>query len=234
MAKATLIAACVFLLNGCPFLPPSPYNRIDITNVLPTGNISLLPGQSIEESVTEDAPGPVDIIGASSELDGEVLTVTLRLRELPEEAKVMQVVGHWHDLRYRWAVHVNFEGDPLAFLQHPDYVVKASYYAPVQRFGYYYSRIPLAPWIQTDQGSCETTVVEASGNKYANCEISGDEAEVTFSPEDGAVTLVTRVPGITGTSTIAFYAYSFGLSGRDNADYRSYVDYAPRNADEIE
>ena len=232
MLKVLLIAACVFLLNGCPFLPPSPYNRIDITNVLPAGNISLLPGQSIEESVTEDVPGPVDIIGASSELDGEVLTVTLRLRELPKEAKVRQVVGHWDDLKYRWAVHVNFEGDPLALLQHPDYVVKASYYAPVQRFGYYYNRIsPLSPWIQTDQGGCSHSLNENSGRKFTSCPASEDEAEVTFSPEDSTVTLVSRVPGITGKSTIAFYAYSFGRSGRDNADYRDYADYAPRDAD---
>lgn len=83
MFKVLLVAACVFLLNGCPFLPPSPDHR-SIYGEYPPSYIAIAPGQSVEGSIAEELPGSIDIIGVSSELNGEVLTATFHLRDLPE------------------------------------------------------------------------------------------------------------------------------------------------------
>ena len=72
MVRVLLIAACVVLLNGCPFLPPNPYKR-SIYGQYPPGYISISPGQSMEGSAAEEFPGSADIIGVSSELNGELL-----------------------------------------------------------------------------------------------------------------------------------------------------------------
>ena len=105
MSKVLLIAACVVLLNGCPFLPPSPYQRVIIGDY-PPGYIAISPGQSVEGSVAEDLPGSVDIIGVSSELSGELLTATFHLRDLPEEAEYSQDPGHFRLKTNHWIVLV--------------------------------------------------------------------------------------------------------------------------------
>ena len=213
MLKTILVAAFAVLLNGCPFLPPSPYHRT-LLGDLPPGYIAMLPGQSVEESATWDLPGHVDIIGASSELDGEVLTATFRLRDLPEEPELVQGIGHFRDEAYRWAVLISIGGDPLTPLNHPDYRFQATYYDPeVQRFAL--NRIvPAEPYI--------TTSIFKVGRATTTCDYLEEEVEVAFSHEDGTLTLAARIPGITDTSTIAFLAHNFLTFS---------PDYAPRDAD---
>lgn len=218
MLKVLLIAAYVALLNGCFFLPPSPYNRVSITGILPPSYISQLVGQSVEEPVHENIPGAIDIIGTSSELDGEVLTATFHLREVPKARELKQEVGHWQDIAYQYAVHVNLEGDPSTQLNHPDFRMLAYYYVPKAR-GVYVFQQPPAPWILTDQGKCSTSFFE-DGQGDTSCGFVEGGFEVTFSQEDGTMSFTALVPGITDTSTIAFYAHDW-----------TDLDYAPRGAD---
>ena len=129
MLKVLLITACMVLLNGCPFLPPNPYHR-SIHGDYPPGYIAISPGQSVEGSAAEEVPGSADIIGVSSELNGELLTATFHLRELPEEAEYSHEPGHFRLETNHWLVLVSIEGDPLTPMSHLDYMFQATYYDP--------------------------------------------------------------------------------------------------------
>lgn len=93
-ACVLLIAACVVLMYSVELLPPWPYQR-SIYIDYPPGYIAISSGQSVEGEVSENMFGSGDIIGVSSELNGELLTATFHLRDLPEEAHYSQTPGHW-------------------------------------------------------------------------------------------------------------------------------------------
>ena len=218
MLKVLLVAACVVLLNGCPFLPPSPYQRT-IYGQYPSGYIAISPGQSVEGSVAEDLPGSVDIIGASSELNGEVLTATFHLRDLPEEAEYSQVPGHFRLETNHWVVLVSIEGDPLTPMSHLDYMFQAIYYDPKKEEMVLIR--PSEPMVTGALYKCGRAIAEHNGMEYTSHTFLSDEIEVTFSHEDGTLTLAAQIPGITDRSTIAFVSHG----------WRSFPDYLPRDAD---
>ena len=217
MSKVLLIAACVVLLNGCPFLPPSPYQRVIIGDY-PPGYIAISPGQSVEGSVAEDLPGSVDIIGVSSELNGEILTATFHLRDLPEEAEYSQDPGHFRLETNHWIVLVSIEGDPLTPMSHLDYMFQATYYDP-KKAERVYAR-PTEPMVTGGLYKCGRAIAEHNGIEYTSHEFISNKVEVTFSHEDGTLILAAQIPGITDESTIAFWASAFGDE-----------DYFPRDAD---
>ena len=82
-ASVLLVSACVVLLYSVEAIPPSPYQR-SIYGDHPPGYIAISPGQSVEGSVTWDVPGSADIIGVSSELNGELLTATFTFENFPK------------------------------------------------------------------------------------------------------------------------------------------------------
>ena len=207
MSKVLLIAACVVLLNGCPFLPPSPYQRVIIGDY-PPGYIAISPGQSVEGSVAEDLPGSVDIIGVSSELSGELLTATFHLRDLPEEAEYSQDPGHFRLKTNHWIVLVSIEGDPLTPMSHLDYMFQSTYYDP-KKAERVYAR-PTEPMVTGGLYKCGRAIAEHNGIEYTSHEFISNKVEVTFSHEDGTLTLAAQIPGITDESTIAFWASAFG------------------------
>jgi len=218
MLKMLLVAACVVLLNGCPFLPPSPYKR-SIHGSYPPGYIAISPGQSAEGSVTMDLPGSADIIGVSSELSGEVLTATFHLRDLPEEAVYSRDPGNFRLETNHWVVLVSIEGDPLTPMSHLDYMFQAIYYDPEKEGAI--SFWPSEPMVTGGLYKCARAIAEHNGIEYTSHKFLSDEIEVTFSHEDGTLTLATQIPGITDKSTIAFVSHG----------WRGGPDYLPGDAD---
>lgn len=212
--KTLLIVACVFLLNGCPFLPPSPYQRYSI-GTPPLRYIALSPRQSLEGSVAAYLPGSVDMIGVSSELDGEVLAATFHLRELPEEAENRQKIGHWDDIKYRWTVLIDIDGDAQTSLDYRDYQIDATYYDPDLPRVTLGRVIPSKPWFQIDLNRCYRSIAEHNGMEFTKCDLLPDKVKVLLSQEDGTLTLVAQIPGITDESTIAFWTHDFSTYGQD-------------------
>lgn len=221
MSKALLITACVVLLNGCPFLPPNPYKR-SIYGQYPPGYISLSPGQSVEGSAAEELPGSADIIGVSSELNGELLTATFHLRELPEEAEYSHEPGHFRLETNHWIVLVSIEGDPLTPMSHLDYMFQATYYDPEKPEMVVFR--PTEPMVTGGLYKGGRAIREHNGVEYEHTShrFMSSDVEVTFSHEDGTLTLAAQIPGITDKSTIAFISHGM---------FPGSPDYIPRNAD---
>ena len=213
MAKVLLVAMCIFLVNGCPFLPPSPYHR-SIYGDYPPGYIAISPGQSVEGSVSENLQGSVDIVSASSELNGELLTAIFHLRELPEDAEYNRNPGHFRLETNQWLVLISIEGDTLTPMSHLDYMIQAAYYDPKKEAVFFAK--PTEPMVTGALYECRRAIAEHNGIEFTSHKLLSDEIEVTFSQEDNTLTLATRVPGITSKSTIAFVAHGWS------------TDYLPR------
>ena len=213
MARVLLVAMCMLLVNGCPFLPPSPYLR-SVYSDYPPGYIAISPGQSVEGSVSQNLHGSVDIISASSELNGELLTAIFHLRELPEDAEYSRNPGHFRLETNRWLVLVSIDGDPLTPMSHLDYLIQAVYYDP-KKADIVFAK-PAAPMVTGSLYEFSRAIAEHNGIEFTSHTLLSDEIEVTFSHEDNTLTLATRVPGITSNSTIAFVAHGWS------------TDYLPR------
>ena len=221
MLKVLLITACVVLLNGCPFLPPNPYQR-SIHADYPPGYIAISPGQSVEGSAAEEVPGSADIIGVNSELNGELLTATFHLRELPEEAEYSHEPGHFRLETNHWLVLVSIEGDPLTPMSHLDYMFKVTYYDPKKPEMVVVR--PAEPMVTGALYKCGRAIREHNGieYEYTSHEFLSSNVEVTFSHEEGTIALAAEIPGITSQSTIAFVSHGM-FSGSP--------DYLPRDPD---
>jgi len=221
MLKSMWIAVCAILLNGCPFVPPSPYHTTVLGN-LPPGHIAISPGQYVTESITKDLPAHVDIIEVSSELDVDLLTAIFHLRELPKKPRFSQEPGHFRDEKYQWIVLVDVEGDSSTPFSHPDYWFQATYYDPETARIAFGRIIPAEPYVTTTLFENGRAVAPHNEMEYTTHEYLEGEVRMTFSPEDGTLALSARIPGVTGASTIAFIAHDFRTPN---------PDYAPRDAD---
>ncbi len=221
MMKVLLISACVVVLNGCPFLPPNPYHR-SIHGDYPPGYIAISSGQSVEGPASEEVPGSADIIGVNSELNGELLTATFHLRELPEEAEYSHEPGHFRLETNHWLVLVSIEGDPLTPMSHLDYMFQATYYDPKKPEMVVVR--PAEPMVTGALYKCGRAIREHNGieYEYTSHKFLSSDVEVTFSHEEGTITLAAEIPGITDKSTIAFVSHGM-FSGSP--------DYLPRHAD---
>ena len=164
--------------------------------------------------------GSGDIIGVSSELNGEILSATFHLRELPEEGYYSHEPGHFRLEANHWIVLVSIEGDPLTPMSHLDYMFQATYYDP-NREEVLFAR-PTEPMVTGVLYRCRRAISEYNGLEYTSHEFLSSDVEVTFSHEDGTLTLAAEIPGITDKSTIAFVSQGM---------FPGSPDYLPRDAD---
>ena len=126
MLKKTLVVVLALFLTACnpiPQLPPQHLTRCS------TGNVVMLPGQSAVGFVSEDLPNYIDIVGASSELDGETLTAVFHLRGIPQRLEFNRKGVPDNRIEYMWVVAISTDGDPNLALNQFDYWLQASYSA---------------------------------------------------------------------------------------------------------
>ena len=204
--KPFIVLLSALLLNGCPFLPPSMFQHVAY-GVYPESTISLPVGESMNDAEHLSIPGFYDIVSVDSKLDGETLSATLYLRELPNPITQDQSLGHMQDFQAQWIVMVEVEGDTSTPFEWHDYVLRASYYVPTEPRINQGLRLPSSPWVMTTIRQCEPDVLEDSGREYNSCTPMDKSPILYFSREDISITLVATVPGITKSSTIAFWVW---------------------------
>ena len=204
--KAAIVFACIFLLGGCSFLPPSKFQKV-AAGVYPDSHISLSVGESMQDAEELSHPGPQDNVGVSSTLTGETLSATLYLRELPEGMRWVQDLGHMQDFKIQWIVMVDAEGDPATPFKWHDYVLRASYYDPLKARSHQGKALPTHPWIYTIKRKCAPEILEEGGREYNICTDVAEPVELTFSCEENSLTLSPNIPGISDESTIAFWIW---------------------------
>ena len=213
--KPVIIAVCIFLLGGCPFIPPSKFQNVAY-GVYPESYISLPVGESMQDIEELSHPGPQDIVGASSTLTGETLSATFYLRELPDGVQWGQDLGHMQDFKIQWIVMVEIEGDSATPYKWHDYILKATYYDPVAARTNLGKALPARPWVYTIIRQCAPGISDDSGKEYNKCSDMAQPVELSFSYEENSLTLSTDIPGITDTSTIAFWVWGMADRAQDH------------------
>ncbi|MDE0080053.1 MAG: hypothetical protein OXO50_21225 [Caldilineaceae bacterium] len=163
----------------------------------------ILPGQKVVGEESETLLGHIDLVSVSSSLEGEMLTVTFELAELPAEL-IFDRSGVQKDvLEYSWSASVVIGEED----DHYSYELQASHFV----FSTDASRDKVVS-IAEVAGQLQADVWESDIEGYGSMAISG--ASLEFSPTDNTLTLSGRIPGITGNSRLYFGAYDF-LLGND-------------------
>ena len=145
--------------------------------------------------------GHIDIRGVTTALDGETLSVTFELRDIPETLTFARTGVPEDALEYSWEVSIDVDNDPETGSGGFDYMLSAGYFVP--RFA---------------QGS--NTVAEITQPGFVKASLWGldreryrvlAEADVEFkvSVDDNTITLTGEIPGITAESPLKFRAYDF-------------------------
>ena len=158
-----------------------------------------MPGRSVSGDVSHELAGHIDIRGVTTALDGETLTVTLLLRDVPETLTFDRTGVPEHALEYSWEVSIDVDNDPETGAGGFDSMLSASYFVP-----------PLARDSNTVARLTQPGFVEASiwgldreGNRVHA------EGSIEVSAEENRITLSGEIPGITGESPLQFKAYDF-------------------------
>jgi len=207
MLKKILVVVLALLLAACNPIPQLPSQHLTKCSM---GSLVMLPGQSAERWVSDKLPNYVDIVGASSDLNGETLTAVFHLREIPERMEINRKAVANNRIEYMWVVAISIEGDPNVALNRFDYWLEASYTAT--RF------TDNSRGIMRDVNAALRGGVLKYNPKSDEQTLLMDHLEqnvdLVISHQDNTLTLVGLVPGITANSTITFSTHD-DLLGRD-------------------
>ena len=91
---------------------------------------AVTPVQSVVDKVPHELVGHIDIRDVTTALDGETLTVTFQLRDVPETLTFDRTGVPAHALEYSWEVSVDVDNDPETGSGGYDYMLSAGYFVP--------------------------------------------------------------------------------------------------------
>ena len=224
MLRQLLIAGLAILLTACV---PIPQETPDVSSQEPPkteaspqaspndnecfeGQLVILPGQSVEAPISDELPDYVDIVGLSSDLDGETLFATFHLRDIPEELDLSPEDAKVNRTEYSLVVFISLEYTPDDEFPRADYVLGAvfSWERPTQettgKVDEAATMLLAAVWeidsaiyedLEEDEGE------DGEGTPYTQLE---NKVDVVISDQDNTLTLVGQIPGITDESALIF------------------------------
>ena len=113
---ALLTAACVPIPAELP--AASELSR-------PVDGSAAISEQDEVKDVSHDLVAHIDIRGVTTALDGDTLTVTFQLRDLPETLTFNRTGVPNHALEYNWEVSIDVDNDPATGSAGFDYMLSA-------------------------------------------------------------------------------------------------------------
>ena len=129
---AVLTAACVPIqplppATSAPLQASEPLAASEQLADCPGGYLNMLPGQSSHDPALDSLPGHIDIVGVKSGLEGETLTATFYLKDIPQELTFNREGVESQTLEYMWMVEINIEGDDINAHDQADYALGTVY-----------------------------------------------------------------------------------------------------------
>ena len=165
----------------------------------PSDGSATMPGQSASDDVSHELAGHIEIRGVTTALEGETLTVTFQLRDVPETLTFDRTGVPENALEYSWEVSIDVDNDPETGAGGFDYMLSAGYFVP-----------PLVKDSNTEARITEPGFVTAGilgldgeGNRVRA------EADIEVSAEANTITLSGEIPGITEESSLYFKAFDY-------------------------
>ena len=155
--------------------------------------------QPVSDDVSHELVGHIDIRDIATALDGETLSVTFQLRDVPETLTFARTGVPEHALEYNWEVSIDVDKDPETGAGGFDYTLSASYFVhPLARDSDTVAQI-------TQPGFVEVGIwgLDREGNRILA------EGSIEVSAEENTITLSGEIPGITAESPLKFRAYDY-------------------------
>ena len=158
-------------------------------------------GQSVVDDVPHELVGHIDIRDVMTVLDGETLSVTFQLRDVPETLTFDRTGVPEHALEYNWEVSIDVDNDPETGSDGFDYMLSAGYFVP--RFAQDSNTMAEI----TQPGFVKASLWGLGREGYRV--LAEADIEVEVSVDDNTITLSGEIPGITAESPLKFRAYDF-------------------------
>ncbi|MXY95531.1 MAG: hypothetical protein F4047_12450 [Caldilineaceae bacterium SB0670_bin_27] len=193
MFRNLVAAALALLTAACVPIPAEPPR--------PADGPAAVSEQDERKESAQDLFAHIDILGVATALDGETLTVTFQLRDLPETLTFNRTGVPKHALEYNWEVSIDVDNDPATGSAGFDYMLSAGYFVH-----------PLAKNSDTVAQITEPGFVKAGlwglNRKGYRVPAEADIA-IEVSAADNTITLSGDIPGITEASRFKLRAYDF-------------------------
>ncbi len=220
---ALLLTACVPIPQEAPKTDASP-QASPYDNVCFQDQLLMLPGQSVEAPMSDELPDYVDIVGVSSDLDGETLFATFHLRDIPEELDLSTEDAKVNRAEYTLVVFISLEYSPDDEFPRTDYALAAvfTWERPTLEATEASTMLFLAAVSEFDPAIYENLEEDegedGEGVPYTQLE---NKVDVLISDQDNTLTLVGQIPGITDQSTLIFSntQNDFPSTMRTNRDF---------------
>ena len=162
---------------------------------------TVTPGRFASDELTHALVGYIDIRGVTTTLDGETLSVTFQLRNLPETLTFARTGVPEDALEYSWEVSTDVDNDPTTGSNGFDYMLSASYFVP--RFSHGSNTVAEI----TQPGFVKANLWGLDRKGYSV--LTKADIKVEVSAEENRITLSGEIPGITAESPLKFRAYDF-------------------------
>ena len=160
----------------------------------PSDGSTVTPGRSVSGDVSHELVGHIDIRGVTTALDGETLTVTFQLRDVPEMLTFDRTGVPDHALEYSWEVSIDVDNDPETGAGGFDSMLSAGYFVhPLIKDSNTAAKI-------TEPGFVRAGILGL--DRERNRVLA--EADIEVSAEENRITLSGKIPGITGESPLRF------------------------------
>ena len=194
-----MVAGLALLTAACAPIPAEPPAAPELSR--PVDGSAAISEQDEVKDIARDLVAHIDIRGVTTALDGETLTVTFQLRDLPETLTFNRTGVPKHALEYNWEVSIDIDNDPETGSAGFDYMLSAGYFVH-----------PLAKNSDTVAEITQPGFVKASlwGLNRRGYRVPAEaDIAIEVSAEENTITLSGDIPGITEASRLKLRAYDF-------------------------
>ena len=199
MLRNLVVAGLALLTAACAPIPAEPPAAPELSR--PVDGSTAISEQNELKDIAHDLVAHIDIRGVTTALDGETLTVTFQLRDLPETLTFNRTGVPKHALEYNWEVSIDVDNDPATGSAGFDYMLSAGYFVH-----------PLAKNSDTVAEITQPGFVKASlwGLNRRGYRVPAEaDIAIEVSADDNTITLSGDIPGITEASRLRLRAYDF-------------------------
>ena len=199
MLRNLVVAALALLTAACAPIPAEMPAASELRR--PVDGSAAISEQDEVKDIAHDLVAHIDIRGVATALDGETLTVTFQLRDLPETLTFNRTGVPKHALEYNWEVSIDVDNDPATGSAGFDYMLSAGYFVH-----------PLAKDSDTVAEITQPGFVKAGlwGLNRRGYRVPAEaDIAIAVSAEENTITLSGDIPGITEASRLKLRAYDF-------------------------
>ena len=199
MFRNLMVAGLALLTAACVPIPAQPPAVSELQR--PVDGSAAISEKDELKDFARDLVAHIDIRGVATALDGETLTVTFQLRDLPETLTFNRTGVPKHALEYNWEVSIDVDNDPETGSAGFDYMLSAGYFVH-----------PLAKDSDTVAEITQPGFVKAGlwGLNRRGYRVPAEaDIAIAVSAEENTITLSCDIPGITEASRLKLRAYDF-------------------------